>query len=127
MNRRRIKQRTPTQIFEFLSISQITGISSFSLMKEIGKIPVQPFLQERMDKNFRSPLHMFTQQIVFIQNDTLTKNEVKEFIETKRDMNYWKKRFSEEELEDIMGDFEEISYDGIISQSQILKYLRLQR
>lgn len=52
-------------------------------------VPVQPFYQSRVNQNFKSPLQNFVKQIVYVQNSNLSRAEVKEYIESKRDFTYW--------------------------------------
>ena len=90
-------------------------------------IPVQPFYQQRVNPHFKSPLQEYIRQIVYVQNANLTKFEVKEHTQSKRGLDYWKGKFSHRELNDITTDFENLSYEGVISQKQLLKYLKLEQ
>ena len=82
-------------------------------------------MQEKTNSNFKTPLEIFLRQIEVVRNPELTIKEVAQFIETKRDVTFWEDRFSAEEIKVIKKDFEQISYDNIISQNQILNYLGL--
>jgi outer membrane protein assembly factor BamA len=111
--------------------SNIFGIAQFhaELLKDASKkkIPVQPFYQERVNQHFKSPLEEYIMQIAFVQNEKLTRQEIIEMTQTKKDMAYWKGRLEQEQLTTLQKDFKAISYDGIISLNKILEYLGFER
>ena len=120
--------RRTSNIFRVIeTMNYFKNVSKENTKNTRSKIPVQPLYQTKVNMNFQSPLEKFIIQITYIQNENLTKEEVKEYVETKRDMEYWRSRFSQKEIAVLKKDFKSMSYDGVTSQSQILKYLGLEQ